>query len=292
MASRFFFITIIGSLAASVTASNSVAELAMCIGVQTQGGYNVDMIFKNVAQGSIDSLCSSFKSQWKQQGGYSRNNPINCFADKSKGEWGFGVSTDGANLELPLKVFQDAYQGTVDRQSLRHCVDVPNQSNKRSMVSERRGHEKREIQGDSPIEPGDIWKIFSGQSLTVEGIGAEKEAGQTDYGNLGETISVAGRQFGNVMGSLGKSFALVESLPLDTSQPGRTVKIEAGFDAAINDQHLDIRGEDWFKIISALYFKGKDVNQETRSNFRSWRLRFGSAGLVVCVLTITFDFTG
>lgn len=292
MSGLFSLVTLLSALTATAIAQNQNAERAMCIGAQTQGGYNVDIIYKNVADGSIDSLCDSFTREWRRQGGASRNNPVNCFADRSKGEWGFGVSTDGPNFNLPEKIFMDAYEGGVDGTKLGGaCIDIPNQlSSKRSTMMERRGLARRDINGDEPLEPGNVLKIFSGQELTVQGIIPDFEGGIVDYGPLGETISDAARSFGSTMGSIGRSFYLIDSgtdFPFKTSQ-GRDVSFEAGIDMDINSQHLDIRGDDWFKVISALYFKGK--HDLGGSGNRVWKVRFAQGALIVGVISVTFTF--
>ncbi|KAF2262438.1 hypothetical protein CC78DRAFT_317012 [Lojkania enalia] len=292
MRSLLSLVTLLGALTATATAQNQNAVRAMCIGAQTQGGYNVDIIYKNVADGSIDSLCDSFTREWRRHGGGSRNNPVNCFADRSKGEWGFGVSTDGPNFNLPEKIFMDAYEGGVDGTQIGGaCIDIPNQlSSKRSTIMERRDLAKREINGDEPLEAGNFLKIFSGQTLNVQGIIPDFNAGLTDYGPLGETITDAARSFGGTMGSLGKNFALISTppnFPFSTSR-GRDVGFEAGMDMGINDQNLDIRGEDWFKIISALYFKGKGGFNSPRA----WKVRLAQGTMIVGVISITFTFGG
>ncbi|KAI9865351.1 MAG: hypothetical protein M1813_002240 [Trichoglossum hirsutum] len=273
--------SIIALLAMAASTSAAGARLISCTGVTNGDGYNVNLMYGSVQEGSRSSICGSFSKEFQSR---CNNAPVNCATDKD-GLLSLGVKVKkNRDFNCVTTAFEEALQADIDTDANARCSDIPLRSvSRRSRIMPRQPPGAGPIAETLPPQLGDFIDITSGQRLFVRGFIPDGE-----FANLQRfSISSALPGMANKLSALGRSIGGVETQDLsDLTGP---FAWKATFDTGLARLGLNIQQKDWRAILGSMAALAK------RENRRKVSLVLATAGTATAATgtvaaTVSFIF--
>lgn len=242
-------------LASAALSSHTMAAGAtqdLCIGYSNGNGYNVDMAYQGVQQGSMASICGNFAKTLKNDHDWCNPGPVNCKTNANGNLLTIGVSTrdQASGFSCVNSAFISTLQASVVGGPVGlGCVDIDQgtSTKKRSRIEGPLEFESRDITNPSGVaRQGDQITVASGRRLTLVALEFIAPAAGVVVPTLaGAFFTSLVPSISGMMGNTGQNMLM----QVAHTDPWSLMTV---LDAGVNGGPGNVNVNDWQNIVGSL----------------------------------------